>query len=102
MRTQASGTQPGAAAEGRTPCLCGLHTTTVEAPRTARPLGYNVSVTRRAVVLVFALLLVAFAGAVFGGAAFGEVARGGRPAAPLPLPCGLPQAAPLWVDYADG
>ena len=36
------------------------------------------------------------------------VARGaGRaaaqaPAAQLPLPCGLPQAQPLWVDYADG
>jgi hypothetical protein len=29
-------------------------------------------------------------------------ARGGGPAAPLPLPCGLPQAQPLWVDYADG
>ena len=35
-------------------------------------------------------------------AAFGGVARGGGPAAQLPLPCGLPQAAPLWVDYADG
>ncbi|MEA2471037.1 MAG: hypothetical protein QOE38_2036 [Thermoleophilaceae bacterium] len=30
------------------------------------------------------------------------VARGGGPAAPIPLPCGLPQAPPLWVDYADG
>lgn len=30
------------------------------------------------------------------------VARGGGPASPLPLPCGLPQAQPLWVDYADG
>lgn len=30
------------------------------------------------------------------------VARGGGPAAPLPLPCGLPQSQPLWVDYADG
>ncbi len=30
------------------------------------------------------------------------VARGSGPAAPLPLPCGLPQAQPLWVDYADG
>jgi hypothetical protein len=29
-------------------------------------------------------------------------ARGDGPAAPLPLPCGLPQAQPLWVDYADG
>jgi hypothetical protein len=29
-------------------------------------------------------------------------ARGGGPASPLPLPCGLPQAQPLWVDYADG
>ena len=30
------------------------------------------------------------------------IARGGGTAAPLPLPCGLPQAQPLWVDYADG
>jgi hypothetical protein len=30
------------------------------------------------------------------------VARGDGPAAPLPIPCGLPQAQPLWVDYADG
>jgi hypothetical protein len=30
------------------------------------------------------------------------VARGGSPASPLPLPCGLPQVQPLWVDYADG
>ena len=35
------------------------------------------------------------------------VARGGAPAATspttqLPLPCGLPPAQPLWVDYADG
>jgi hypothetical protein len=29
-------------------------------------------------------------------------ARGGGPAAPLPLPCGLPPVQPLWVDYADG
>jgi len=29
-------------------------------------------------------------------------ARGGSPASPLPLPCGLPQEQPLWVDYADG
>ncbi|MGZ4340415.1 MAG: hypothetical protein ACXVQ3_10195 [Gaiellaceae bacterium] len=29
-------------------------------------------------------------------------ARGGAPAAPIPLPCGLPQAQPLWIDYADG
>ncbi len=29
-------------------------------------------------------------------------ARGGSPASPLPLPCGLPQGQPLWVDYADG
>ena len=43
-------------------------------------------------VVLFVLLL----------AAFGGVARGGEPAAQLPLPCGLPQAAPLWVDYADG
>src|SRR5207237_145869 len=28
----------------------------------------------------------------------GVASRGSR----LPLPCGLPQAAPLWVDYADG
>jgi hypothetical protein len=30
------------------------------------------------------------------------VARGGGPAAALPLPCGLPQVQPLWVDFADG
>ena len=30
------------------------------------------------------------------------VARGGGAPAPIPLPCGLPQAQPLWVDYADG
>ena len=30
------------------------------------------------------------------------VARGGGTAAPGPLPCGLPQTQPLWVDYADG
>jgi hypothetical protein len=46
---------------------------------------------RRILVLGVAVLAIA-AGA----------ARGGGPAAPLPLPCGLPQAQPLWVDYADG
>jgi hypothetical protein len=30
------------------------------------------------------------------------VARGGGTGAPAPLPCGLPQTQPLWVDYADG
>ena len=35
-------------------------------------------------------------------AAFAGAARGGAPASPLPLPCGLPQTQPLWVDYADG
>ncbi|HEY6963212.1 MAG TPA: hypothetical protein VI408_15105 [Gaiellaceae bacterium] len=30
------------------------------------------------------------------------VARAGGPSAQLPLPCGLPQAQPLWIDYADG
>ncbi len=30
------------------------------------------------------------------------VARGGSPASALPLPCGLPQVQPLWIDYADG
>ena len=49
-------------------------------------------VKNRGLVVLFVLLL----------AAFGGVARGGGPAAQLPLPCGLPQAAPLWVDYADG
>jgi hypothetical protein len=29
-------------------------------------------------------------------------ARGGGPAAQIPLPCGLPQAQPVWIDYADG
>jgi hypothetical protein len=46
---------------------------------------------KRPVVVLLALLAV--------GAG---VARGGGPAGPLPLPCGLPQAQPLWVDYADG
>ena len=46
---------------------------------------------RRLLVLGLGLLAIA-AGA----------ARGGGPAAPIPLPCGLPQAQPLWVDYADG
>jgi hypothetical protein len=43
-------------------------------------------------VVVCAIALVLVAGA----------ARGAGPASPLPLPCGLPQTAPLWVDYADG
>ena len=30
------------------------------------------------------------------------VAGAARGAPPGPLPCGLPQAQPLWVDYADG
>jgi len=46
---------------------------------------------RRILVLGVALLALA-----------AGVARGGGAAAPLPLPCGLPQAQPLWVDYADG
>jgi len=46
---------------------------------------------RRILVLGVALLAIA-----------AGVARGGGPAAPLPLPCGLPQVQPLWVDYADG
>lgn len=46
---------------------------------------------RRILVLGVALLAVGVG-----------VARGGSPASPLPLPCGLPQAQPLWVDYADG
>jgi hypothetical protein len=29
-------------------------------------------------------------------------ARGAGTGVPGPLPCGLPQARPLWVDYADG
>jgi hypothetical protein len=56
------------------------------------PFGYNVTVPKRGLVVLFVLLL----------AAFGGIARGGGPAAQLPLPCGLPQTAPLWVDYADG
>ena len=43
---------------------------------------------RRALVLALPLLAAA------AGAARAE--------APPPLPCGLPQAQPLWVDYADG
>ncbi|MFL5952560.1 MAG: hypothetical protein ACJ76I_00430 [Gaiellaceae bacterium] len=46
---------------------------------------------RRILVLGVALLAVGVG-----------VARGGGPASPLPLPCGLPQSQPLWVDYADG
>jgi hypothetical protein len=30
------------------------------------------------------------------------LAGSARADAPRPLPCGLPQTAPLWVDYADG
>jgi hypothetical protein len=39
-----------------------------------------------------------------GLSALALVAGAARAAAPaqLPLPCGLPQAQPLWVDYADG
>lgn len=36
------------------------------------------------------------------GVCFAGVARGGAPAAQLPLPCGIPQSQPLWIDYADG
>jgi len=46
----------------------------------------------RRLVVVFGALI-----ALGGGAA-----RGATAPAPVPLPCGLPQAAPLWVDYADG
>jgi hypothetical protein len=42
----------------------------------------------RRVVVVLGLLLA------LGGSARADV--------PGPLPCGLPQAQPLWVDYADG
>jgi hypothetical protein len=52
--------------------------------------GYN-PLVRRSLVLGVALLALA-AGA----------ARGGGAAAPDPLPCGLPPAQPLWVDFADG
>src|SRR4051812_35483969 len=40
------------------------------------------------------VVVLASAVALMAGAA--------RADAPGPLPCGLPQAAPLWVDYADG
>jgi hypothetical protein len=33
--------------------------------------------------------------------AAGGAARGGA-AQPIPFPCGLPQAQPVWIDYADG
>jgi hypothetical protein len=46
---------------------------------------------RRILVLGVAVLAIA-----------AGVARGSGPAAPLVLPCGLPQTQPLWVDYADG
>ena len=47
---------------------------------------------QRGLIPLFALLVAAFAG----------VASGRGPATPLPLPCGLPPAQPLWIDYADG
>ena len=46
---------------------------------------------RRILVLGLALLAVGVG-----------IARGSGPAAQLPLPCGLPQAQPLWIDFADG
>jgi hypothetical protein len=46
---------------------------------------------RRILVLGVALLALA-----------AGVARGGGAAAPLTLPCGLPEVQPLWVDFADG
>jgi hypothetical protein len=52
-------------------------------------LRYNVRV-RRVLFVGFALLALGVG-----------VARGGG-SAPIPLPCGLPQTQPLWVDYADG
>ena len=55
-----------------------------------RAMSYNVRVRRILVLGVCVLALTAAA------------ARGGGPAAQLPLPCGLPPAQPLWVDYADG
>ena len=36
------------------------------------------------------------------GALLATLVGGARADAPGPLPCGLPQTAPLWVDYADG
>ncbi|HUZ82996.1 MAG TPA: hypothetical protein VMU73_12210, partial [Gaiellaceae bacterium] len=74
--------------------------------------GYNVHV-RRILVLGLAVLAVA-AGAARGGEPAGarSTERATAPAAafaplertsaPPPLPCGLPQTQPLWVDYADG
>ena len=47
---------------------------------------------QRGLIALLVMLVAAFAG----------VARGGAPAAQLPLPCGLPQVQPLWIDYADG
>jgi hypothetical protein len=47
---------------------------------------------RRVVILAAAVL--ALAG--------GDVSAPAAPAPSLPLPCGLPQVQPLWVDYADG
>jgi hypothetical protein len=54
--------------------------------------GLRLRPAPRRVVVVLAAILALGAG----------IARGSGPAAPLPLPCGLPQAQPLWVDYADG
>jgi hypothetical protein len=65
-----------------------------EGPAQAGPSSFSLATTlavRRILVLGVALLSIGVG-----------VARGGGPASPLPLPCGLPQSQPLWVDYADG
>jgi hypothetical protein len=49
------------------------------------------------------VLLVCFAAlALAGGAAHRSLGAPRAATPPLPLPCGLPQTQPLWVDYADG
>jgi hypothetical protein len=58
-----------------------------------RALLAGVSAPRRAFNWRFVILALALVAAA--------AARGAVPAQ-LPLPCGLPQAQPLWVDYADG
>ena len=40
--------------------------------------------------------------ALLGVALLALAAGAARGAPPGPLPCGLPQTQPLWVDYADG
>jgi hypothetical protein len=63
--------------------------------------GYNVPV-RRILVLGLALLAVGVGVARGGGStAVASTGPSGQQEQ-LPLPCGLPQVQPLWIDFADG